>query len=363
MKYNWQQNQWPKFDYSLSDIEGDLLLFADLAGQISGVVRGLEEADQSEAVVETMIAEAIKSSEIEGEFLSRPDVASSIRNCLGLKSDHKEIRDPASQGMAELMVDSRSRWSENLSKDKLFEWHRMLMKGVTRIEVGCWRTHPEAMQVVSGPVGAQKVLFSAPPSGQVPSEMQEFMEWFNTSVSDSLYGPVRAAIAHLYFESIHPFEDGNGRIGRVIAEQALSQGLGRPVLVSLSRTINEHRADYYRMLNEAQRSMEVTPWVNWFVKMVVAAQRSTYHQVDFTLKKTRFFDRYARELNERQLLVIRRMLKEGPAGFEGGMNARKYVALSKVSKATATRDLQELVEKGIFKAIGGGRSTRYDVVL
>lgn len=363
MRYNWQNKQWPEFEYDISGIEGGLLTFADLSGQISGVVLGLEKADQSEAVIDTMIAEAIKSSEIEGEFLSRPDVASSIRNCLGFKTDTHQIRDPASQGMAELIVDSRNSWSAKLSEDKLFEWHRMLMKGVGRIETGRWRTHADEMQVVSGALGAQKIFFAAPPSSQVPAEMKEFIKWFNRSGGESLYGPVRAAIAHLYFESIHPFEDGNGRIGRVIAEKALSQGLGRPVLLSLSGTINEHRSDYYRMLNEAQRGMEVTPWVNWFVKTVVAAQRSTYNQVDFTLKKARFFGRYTSALNARQLLVIRRMLREGAAGFEGGMNARKYVILTKVSKATATRDIQDLVEKEVFVPFGGGRSTRYELSL
>lgn len=363
MKYNWQQNGWPTFEYDLSAVERELFTFADLAGQVSGVLQGLEKSVQSETLVDMMIAEAIKSSEIEGEYLSRPDVASSIRNGLGLQSVLKEGRDPASQGVAELMVDSRNRWSEALSEETLFAWHRMLMKGSHRIAVGCWRTHAEEMQVVSGSVGALKVLYQAPPSGRVAAEMASFIHWFNFSVNESFLGPVHAAIAHLYFESIHPFEDGNGRIGRVIAEKALSLGLGRPVLLSLSRTIDAHRSDYYAMLGEAQRKMEVTLWVNWFVKRVLEAQRNTYSQVDFVLKKTRFFDRHGSELNARHLLVIRRMLKEGPSGFAGGMSARKYVALTKVSKATATRDLQELVEKEIFMPIGGGRSIRYDLML
>ena len=363
MKYNWQYKQWPEFEYDKSGIEGDLLTFADLSGQISGVVKGLGSTLQVEAVVDVMIAEAIKSSEIEGAYLSRPDVASSIRNCLGLKTDIRQICDPASQGVAELMVDSRNSWDEELSEVKLLEWHRMLMKGSREIEVGCWRSHAEEMQVVSGSIGAQKVLYSAPPSEQVAGEMSTFIGWFNSSTEKTLRSPVRSAIAHLYFESIHPFEDGNGRIGRVIAEKALSQGLGRPVLLSLSRTINQHRSDYYAALGEAQRSLEITPWVEWFVKMAIESQKDTYIQVDFTLKKTRFFDRFKNEIHERQMLVVQRMLKEGPSGFEGGMNARKYVALTKVSKATATRDIQNLVEKGVLIPIGGGRSTRYELSL
>ena len=363
MTYNWQQNGWPTFEYNLSAVEGDLFTFANLSGQISGCVQGFDKDVQSETIIDMMIAEAIKSSEIEGEYVSRSDVTSSIKKGLGLQSALREGRDPASQGVAELMVDARTQWSERLSEQKLFAWHRMLMKGSRNIEVGCWRTHAEEMQVVSGAVGTQKVLYSAPPSGRVPSEMASFLNWFNSLVSESFLGPVHAAIAHLYFESIHPFEDGNGRIGRVIAEKALSRGLGRPVLLSLSQTINTQRSDYYSMLGEAQRSMEITPWIIWFVKRVLEAQRNTVTQVDFTLKKTRFFDRHKNEINERQLLVIRQMLKEGPTGFEGGMNARKYVVLAKVSKATATRDLQELVEKQIVMPIGGGRSTRYELVL
>ncbi len=363
MKYNWQFDQWPEFDYDLSEIEGDLLTFADLSGKISGVMQGLEVSRQSETVIDTMIAEAIESSEIEGEYLSRPDVSSSIRNSLGLNSDVAGIRDPASQGMGELMVDARKSWSEELREAELFKWHRMLMKGAHGIEVGRWRTHKEHMQVVSGAIGAQKVLYIAPPSDQVPTEMMAFIAWFNGTTGKNLLAPVRSAVAHLYFESIHPFEDGNGRIGRVIAEKALSQGLGRPVLLSLSRTINHCCSEYYGMLGEAQRSLSITPWIKWFVKTVIEAQRSTLALVDFSLRKTRFFDQHQNKLNERQMRVVQRMLEEGPSGFEGGMNARKYVALTKVSKATATRDLQDLVEKALFSPIGGGRSTRYELVL
>ncbi len=364
MKYNWQQAQWPEFKYNVSGLEKDLFCFVDLSGQVSGVLKGLDDDVQWETIVDMMIAEAIKSSEIEGEYLSRPDVTSSIRKCLGLQSDINDVRDPASQGIAELMVDSRNHWMDDLSQEKLFEWHRMLMKGTSRIEVGGWRTHAEDMQVVSSAAaGTQKVLYTASPSVRVPVLMDSFINWFNASVGESPLGPVYAAIAHLYFESIHPFEDGNGRIGRVLAEKALSRGLGRPVLLSLSRTINAHRSEYYAMLGEAQCTLEVTPWVKWVVKIVLEAQRNTYDLVNFSLKKTKFFDRYASDLNQRQLRVIQRMLKEGLTGFEGGMNAKKYMALTKVSKATATRDLQELVEKKIFSPIGDGRSTRYELVL
>ena len=167
----------------------------------------------------------------------------------------------------------------------------------------------------------------------------------------------------MYFETIHPFEDGNGRIGRAIAEKALSQTIGRPVVLSLSSTIEANKKNYYEALEKAQQSNEITRWVEYFVRISLAAQTEAEEQIDFTLKKTRFFDRYKDQLNERQLTVIKRMLEEGPKGFEGGMNARKYIGITKTSKATATRDMQQLMEIGAFILSGkaGGRSTSYRV--
>jgi Fic family protein len=167
----------------------------------------------------------------------------------------------------------------------------------------------------------------------------------------------------LYFESIHPFEDGNGRIGRAIAEKAVSQTLGRPVLLSLSRTIEADKKSYYTSLEQAQRKNEITPWIEYFVEVVLDAQKQANEFVDFILKKSRFFDRFRDVLNERQLKVINRMLEAGPDGFEGGMNAKKYVSITGASKATVTRDMQQLVELGIFTPEGGGRSTRYKIAL
>jgi Fic family protein len=193
--------------------------------------------------------------------------------------------------------------------------------------------------------------------------MQAFIRWFNGSRSDLKQGPVRAALAHLYFESIHPFEDGNGRIGRAISEKALSQGLGRPVLLSLSRAIEAERSAYYEALKQAQKSNEVTEWIEYFLRTTLKAQEQTEQLVEFVLKKTQFFDRYRDELNERQLKVVRRVLEAGPEGFEGGINARTYKNLTEVSKATATRDLQDLVAKRVLRPIGAGRSARYDLDL
>ena len=197
--------------------------------------------------------------------------------------------------------------------------------------------------------------------------MKRFIGWFNETGPggrNELKKPVvRSAIAHLYFESIHPFEDGNGRIGRAISEKALSQGLGRPVLLSLSRTIEANRKQYYTALQRGQRSNEISSWITWFVNTALQAQIQTEEQIDFILKKTRFFDRFRNLLNERQLKMLRRMLDEGPKGFEGGMSAKKYMALTGASKATATRDLHSLAEQGVLAPSGGGRSVRYELNL
>lgn len=361
MSYNWQRNDWPNFQYQITDIEDNLFDFAQRTGRISGLLEGLSETEQTEAMINLMVSEAIKTSEIEGEYLSRNDVISSIRRNLGLNPGLPLTRDKKAEGVAELMVAVRNDFSKPLTSKILFDWHTMLMKGSKEIQIGQWRSHEEPMQIVSGAIGREIVHFEAPPSNSVSSEMSKFIAWFNESQKSIKKPIIRSAIAHLYFETIHPFEDGNGRIGRAVAEKALSQSIGRPVLFSLSKSIESNRNKYYDALKAAQRSNEITDWINYFVRTVLDAQIDAEKEIEFTLKKTKFFDQHKNELNERQQKVVRRMLDEGHQGFEGGMNARKYVSLAKTSKATATRDLQDLVEKGIFIPVGGGRSRSYKI--
>lgn len=364
MRYNWQQPDWTNFKYDITAIEQLLFEFAEKAGRISGFLKGMSEGAQTEAMVDMMVSEAIKTSEIEGEYLSRKDVMSSIRNNLGIVKNIEQVQDKRAEGVAELIIDVRNSYAETLTEEKLFSWHRMVMKGSEGgIQKGEWRSHEEPMQVVSGAMGKEKVHYEAPPSANVEGEMTNFITWFNETApggKKEINKPIiRSAIAHLYFESIHPFEDGNGRIGRSISEKALSQGVKRPIILSLSRAIEANKKDYYKALEVAQKSNEITPWICYFSKMAIEAQNQTEKQIEFILKKTKFFDSFESQLNARQLKVIRRMLKEGVNGFQGGMNARKYIAISHTSKATATRDLQDLVEKQVFIASGGGRSTSY----
>jgi len=363
MKYNWQQPDWLRFTYDLQEIEDVLFSFAEETGHITGMLNVMSKESQTETLVNMMVSEAIKTSEIEGEYINREDVVSSIRNNLGLNKEHTKVKDKKAQGIGSLMVDVRQTYQEPLTKEKLFQWHEMLMMGSQGIQTGTWRSHEEPMQVISGAAGKEKIHFEAPPSKQIPKEMDKFILWFNDTAPNGnkeiKKAPVRSAIAHLYFESIHPFEDGNGRIGRAIAEKALSQTLKRPVLLSLSKTIEGNKRSYYHALEIGQRSNRITPWVKYFTETTLLAQRQAREWIDFTLKKTRFFDLFKDQLNERQLKVVRRMFEAGPEGFEGGMRASKYVSLAKTSKATATRDLQHLVEIKALLTEGGGRSVRY----
>lgn len=365
MRYNWQQNDWPLFRYDEALATSLLLPFLEKVGKSSGFMETLSKAEQEVSVINVLVKEAIKTSEIEGEYISRKDVISSIRKNLGFPTDKSVIKDKRSEGLGELLIKVRETFEKPLSEKMLFDWHKLLMKGSFGVEVGKWRSHEEPMQVISGAMGKEKVHFEAPPSQKVPEEMTAFVTWFNASSpkgQQKLFNPMlRAAITHLYFESVHPFEDGNGRIGRLLAEKALAQGLGKPVFMSLSKSIEAGKKTYYRQLEKAQQGNEITKWVNYFCGLLVDAQNDFEQTVRFSLKKASFFETHKTVLNERQKKVIKKMLDEGYEGFEGGMNTRKYIGLTKTSKATATRDLQDLVAKGIFISAGGGRSVSYSL--
>ena len=363
MRFNWQHEDWPDFRYDAKALEALLFAFAEHSGRVGGLVDALPVGRGSDAVLDVMIAEAMKTSAIEGEFLSRDDVMSSIRNHLGINQPKQRVPSRAAEGAGALMVAVRKTYQQPLSPTMLFKWHRMLMLHDASIATGTWRKGDTPMQVVSGRIDQPKVHFEAPPSTSVPQEMARFIQWFNASAPSGTQPlappPLRSAIAHLWFESIHPFEDGNGRIGRAVAEKALSQGLGRPAILSLSRAIAANRNAYYRALEQAQRSNEITPWLVYFVNMALQALLDAEHQITFILHKAKFFDRHQQCLSDRQTKALNRMFDAGPEGFEGGMNARKYASLNKTSKATATRDLQYLVQIGALEPIGKGRSTAY----
>lgn len=362
MHWNWQQNDWPNFRFDTEVLVPLEACFLRQGGVVIGSVQHLGEDDRGVLTVEIISAEALKTSEIEGEILDRESLQSSIRRQFGLVTDHRRVG-PAEQGISELMVDLYRSCDAQLSDTQLFRWHELLMQGRRDIkDVGQYRTHVEPMQIVSGPVHAPKVHFEAPPSSQVSEEMAVFCAWFNETAPGGvrpLPALARAGIAHLYFESIHPFEDGNGRIGRAISEKALAQGLGQPSLTALSVMIERRKKEYYKALEFAHQENEITDWLMWFADTVLEAQQLTQRWIDFLIAKTKLFDSLRGKINARQEKALLRMMREGPDGFEGGLSAGKYTSITAAPPATARRDLAELVELGALTRTGERRGTRY----
>lgn len=362
MTWNWQQPDWPCFEWDSAMLAQAEERFIQRSGVLLGTVKHMDAADQDRLLVEAMSDEALTTSRIEGEILDRDSVQSSIRRELGLGATI-ESRRLAERGIGELMVDLYRRYADALDESTLHAWHRLIAEGRSDLrDVGRYRTHPEAMQVVSGPVGRPRVHFEAPPSDRVPEEMARFVDWFNRCAPGGgrgLPALTRAGIAHLYFESIHPYEDGNGRIGRAISEKALAQGVDRPSLVALSTTILKRRTEYYNELAASSRRNQISGWLRWFGGVCLEAQQRALAQVDFLVEKTKLLDRLRGQVNDRQEAALLRMFREGPEGFKGGLSAGNYASITKASSATATRDLGELVELGALVRTGERRHTRY----
>jgi Fic family protein len=362
MTWNWQKPDWPNFRWDRARLEAAEKQFLLSGGVFVGTVKHLGKEEHDQLTIEAMSTEAVTTSEIEGEILDRASVQSSLRKQLGLATDERRVR-PAERGIAEMMVDLYRSFAEPLSDEMLFRWHRMVMSGSRNLrDVERYRTGAEPMQVVSGPVGEARVHFEAPPSSRVPSEMERFIAWFNRTApgrEEPLSALTRAGIAHLYFESIHPFEDGNGRIGRAIAEEALAQSLGQPTLTALAATILAQRKSYYEALEAANKGNEITHWLMWFAGVAVEAQRRTIALVEFLIDKTKLLDQLKGQLNARQEKALLRMLREGPEGFRGGLSAGKYSTITGASPATTTRDLADLVTKGALVRDGERRYARY----
>src|SRR5271165_195678 len=366
MTWNWQLPDWPNFTWNPSRLLKAEEHFLVGAGVSAGVFKHLPSTGQEQLTIQAISTEAVTTSEIEGEVLDRASVQSSIRRQLGLGADKRRIA-PAEEGISEMMVNLFRSFAEPLSDATLFNWHRMLFERRGNLgDIGRYRTGDEPMEIVSGAMHAPRVHFEAPPSAKVADEMARFLDWFqrtSPSGADRLPALTRAGIAHLYFESIHPFEDGNGRIGRAIAEKALAQGFGQPTLTALAATILLRRKAYYAALEAANKSNEVTAWLAWFAGIVIEAQRRSTAHVEFLLEKTRLLDGLRGELNPRQEKALLRMLEEGPDGFRGGLSAGNYAAITGASPATTTRDLAGLVEMGALLRQGERRHARYHLAI
>lgn len=358
MPWNWELPQWPKFNYDpaqISPIERKFLLGV---GSAFAYLKTIDKQEYYHFIVEILSSEGLESSKIEGEILDRESLQSSIKAHFGLQTNLKQGTDKESR-MAALLCNVYESYNKPLTHEMLWQWHSMLFKGSPNItDSGKYRTHAEPMQIVSNRYDSPRVFFEAPPSAKVFHEMSAFIEWFNSSnTAGSILG--RAAIAHVYFECIHPFEDGNGRIGRVLVEKILSQGVGRPILIAISKMLEKRKKEYYSALEKCNRTLEVQHWVQFFCSVILEAHEESMSLLYFLIEKSRMLERLSGQINPRQMKVLLRMFEEGPDGFKGGLSAENYITITKTPRATATRDLTDLVEKGALVKTGELRHTRY----
>lgn len=364
MVWNWQQKDWPHFTYDLTEISALEEELLKKAGESFGIVKHFSSSEKRDITIQMISNEALKTSEIEGEILDRESLQSSIKRHFGLKAP-STYNHPAENGIAEMVIDLYHHYEVPLTHEMLWAWHAMLMNGRRDLhDIGRYRTHKEPMQVISGYIHAPTIHFEAPPSHLVKREMDGFIEWFNStgpSGETPLPALTRSSIAHLYFESIHPFEDGNGRIGRALVEKALAQHLKHPTLIALSQVINDKRKFYYNALETQNKHNHINGWLKYFSETILMAQQYTIDQMDFIIKKTKFFDKVKDQVNSRQHKVIARMMREGMKGFEGGLSAKKYMSITQASASTTTRDLQDLVEKKILTQTGSLKGARYQL--
>lgn len=362
--YIWQASDWPSWHYDLASLAGPLADVSRAQGMLLGRLADVGMALRDQASLAALTEDVIKTSEIEGERLDAESVRSSIARRLGVDIGALAPVDRHVEGVVEMVLDATARCEAALTKDRLFGWHAALFptgySGLAQIHVGAFRDDASGpMQVVSGPIGRQRVHFEAPPADRLDAEMTRFIEWVNASTAD--HPILKAGLAHLWFVTLHPFDDGNGRIARAIGDLLLARADGSPQrFYSLSAQIQRERRDYYDILERTQKgSLDVTPWLKWFLENLAMAVNTAQHTLDAVLAKTRFWQRWVTTpLNERQVKLLNRLLD----GFEGKLNSSKWAAIAKCSPDTALRDINELLTHGVLrKSAAGGRSTSYEL--
>ncbi|WP_315830992.1 Fic family protein [Bradyrhizobium prioriisuperbiae] len=366
MTYIYELKGWPDFHWNAERLVERLAAVRHKQGRLIGRMEGLGFNLRAEAALQTLTEEVVKSSEIEGEVLDKNQVRSSLARRLGMDIGALTPADRHVEGVVEMILDATEKYAESLTTERLFDWHAALFptgrSGMRKITVGGWRVEQAGpMQVVSGPVGRERVHYEAPVAGRLENEMQRFLDWFNGVAS---IDPVlKAALAHLWFVTIHPFEDGNGRIARAIADLALARSENSAQrFYSMSAQIRKERNAYYEILESTQKGeLDITPWLAWFLGCLDRAFEGADSILAHVLSKARFWELHAGDLiSERQRAVINRLLD----GFEGQLTSSKWGKLTKVSQATAARDIEGLIELGILrKDSAGGRSTSYSFVL
>jgi Fic family protein len=365
----WQQPDWPNFYWQNTLIQPLLRAVRLKQGILLGKASAANGESNPEAVLDTLLQNIITSSAIEGEHLNVQSVRSSLAKRLGIKSTQTYPTSDRSEGLAAMLLDAISNLDHSLTLERLLQWHHWLFPetgfSIQRIRVGQLRGE-EPMQVVSGRIDRPTVHFEAPPRDKLDNELDTFIDWFNRSREDASLDPLlRAGICHFWFVTLHPFEDGNGRITRMLTDLALAQADNQSIrLYAMSAAILEKRQDYYRQLEQSQRGhIDITTWLVWFLETLDTTLQKSLEAIDRTLMKTRFWQRYhTEELSAEQIKVLNRLLDGGENGFENGISASQYQKVAKVSKATATRHLNALLIKGcIEKLPGGGRNTRYRI--
>ena len=364
--YIHQRPEWPHFQWDQEAIVERLGAIRHQQGRLVGRMESLGFNLQREAELETLTLDVLKSSEIEGQKLPADQVRSSIARRLGIDTVGTVPAERDVEGIVEMMLDATQNFAQPLGEDRLLGWHAALFptgrSGMRKIIVGAWRDDAQGpMQVVSGPIGKEEVHYEAPAAALLPEQMSAFLAWANDG-ADKTDPVLRAALAHLWFVTIHPFDDGNGRIARAIADWALARSEKSPQrFYSMSAQIRLERNDYYDILERTQKgSLDVTRWMEWFLGCLGRAFDGTEVTLGAVLRKARFWERHARlPVNDRQRDVVNRLLD----GFEGKLTTTKWAKLEKCSHDTALRDIQTLVEHGLLtKDAGGGRSTSYSLV-
>ena len=363
--YIWEDPQWPACRYDLARLAAPLAQTSLVQGLLVGRLADVGANLQSQASLVALTDDVLKTSEIEGERLSADSVRSSIARRLGVDIGALAPVDRNVEGVVEMVLDATLHCAAALTTERLFGWHAALFptgfSGLSRINVGGWRDDASgAMQVVSGPIGRQRVHFEAPPAARVDGEMDRFLDWVN---SDSGEPPLlKAGLAHLWFVTLHPFDDGNGRIARAVGDLLLARADGSPQrFYSLSAQIQRERSDYYDILERTQQgTLDITGWLDWFLGALHRAVANAQQTVDAVLLKSRFWQRWTgTPMNERQLKLLNRLLD----GFDGKLTTSKWAAIAKCSPDTALRDISELLALGALKkSDSGGRSTSYELL-
>lgn len=368
----WQQAQWPEFYWSDSTLQSKLRQVRLLQGQLLGQYSAANLTDTPETALDSLLENILSSSMIEGERLNAQSLRSSLATRLGLESESVAPVTDRSEGLADIMLDAVSNLDTQLSLTRLLHWHRRLFPTGSTSSYNHYNPRPgdlrgdEPMQVISGRLDRPKVHFEAPPRAVLESELQAFIDWFNRSATDVSLDPLlRAGLCHFWFITLHPFEDGNGRLARALTDLALAQAEQKSIrLYAMSATILQRRQDYYRILESSQRDqLDLSAWLLWFLDSLEHSLTAACDKIALTLANSRFWLQHQNVgINEAQRKVLKRLLEGGSDNFEQGINSSQYAKVAKVSQPTATRHLASLVASGCLeKRPGGGRNTRYQI--